>query len=127
MDKQKFKQGYTLIEVLLSIMIISVIYSTLSFSSKNSVFFSLYMDYLKQKLVFCQSQAILNQEKVKINFSDNLLRINDDTEELKVRCKGSYHYLPNGNVSSAITIPCTYKNLEKALVIQLGSGRIYVK
>lgn len=125
------KDGYTLIESLLVLFIISMlllIFPFMSFQNKSSL--NIQMNTIHAFLLRMQSFAMKDKHNITVNISGNTISSEQSSLELVkgISCNSSsvvFH--PNGNVQRAQTIQCTFKDTQKDLVVLLGSGRMYVK
>lgn len=85
------------------------------------------MEQLKQLLLREQERSIQDLQTIHVEFDQTKMLANEKSYELGIQCAGSVIFHPNGNVDRAKTIICHHKGQDASLVIQLGSGRMYVK
>lgn len=91
------------------------------------------LNIFTQKMLY---QCVIAQEKAYVDKRDVYVDINEHEayfDDIRwkypnnVSCTPfSFHYTPNGNISMGQSVSCKYKNKEKKLVFQLGSGRVRV-
>ncbi|MEA3320636.1 MAG: competence type IV pilus minor pilin ComGD [Bacillota bacterium] len=147
-SKNKTNGGYTLLESLLVISIISVLLSvtvlTLS-STQESYIGEHFNEQLSNDLLFAQQYALSSKNSVYIVFtpSENYYRIRQGTFQINELVVREYHssiridtrtmgqritYLGNGSInkSGAIAIYVDDKELYQ-YVFTLGKGRFYVE
>ncbi|NMH74401.1 type II secretion system protein [Bacillus sp. RO2] len=147
-SKNKTNGGYTLLESLLVISIISVLLSvtvlTLS-STQESYIGEHFNEQLSNDLLFAQQYALSSKNSVYIVFtpSENYYRIRQGTFQINELVVREYHssiridtrtmgqritYLGNGSInkSGAIAIYVDEKELYQ-YVFTLGKGRFYVE
>lgn len=140
-----FEKGFTLIETLLvlllitSLLLISIPNFQRSIHNKNLDYF---FEQLEKDLYESQMTAMTEGIIVRVIFSSatNTYTIREEDVITKTRSlpKGltvgrgtleltNLRYLPNGNISYAGTIIFRYKNDRHILVFQLVRGRFYIE
>lgn len=82
---------------------------------------------LKERLLYIQGKAMQEMVTIRVDFENSKLISDVLTTDIGMRCEGFVIFHANGNVDKAKTIQCRSLNQESKLVIQLGSGRMYVK
>lgn len=128
MAKQLHNDGFTLIEMILVLALLSIIVMIFPLvQMKSSTLSYVRMEYLKSQLLQAQFDAIQQKQTKEIHFSGQHVIIDDREIAISLTCDRSFHFNESGNVSQAMTLTCSSDGVERALVIQLGSGRMYVK
>jgi len=97
------------------------------FIRPNDHAMALRMEMLKENLLLVQGKAMHEAVNIDVYFEGTNLCYEDVVLDLGMQCEGSVTFHANGNVDRAKTIVCKAKQRKGALVIQLGSGRMYVK
>lgn len=127
MARLKSDDGFTLIEMLIvlsSILMILILFPVLHPETKQ---IKMRLQMLRYQLLQCQEQAIAEGRTVEIAFSEDEMDVDGERIFIGMRCNQEVIFHPNGNVNHAMTMRCHTADAEGELVIQLGSGRIYVK
>ena len=119
------KKGFTLIEMLMVLFIISII--TLLVPPKQM--YTKYLlrqkiEYVKTMLLDCQSKAMIEHKQKNINITTNSIECEDQIVSLEpFMCEGiSFHYTPTGTISNAQTLHFISSKQSYDIVLQLGSG-----
>ncbi len=115
-----------MIEVLLVLMILCFVLLLFPLMHTRHHDFTLRMEQLKQLLLLQQELAIQEVETITVIFDQTKMQVGADTYELGMTCVGSVIFHPNGNVDRAQTLRCYQGEQAGSLVIQLGSGRMYI-
>lgn len=118
MGKQVLRKAYTLLEVLIMILFISVF---LLYSYSDEYLKVLYIKTLIEKI---QIESFVDEKKIEIEINNNILKANERSYILNLNCDyQNFHFNEYGNVSNGLTLKCgKYK-----IVIQLGSGSIEIR
>jgi len=128
MDKPPVNNAFTLMEALLTLLIISLL--TL-ISLKPSIS---HLEYFSRKMA---AYSVLTQEKAFIAKENKDVRIEKDRAYFadiefqyppSISCTPfAFHYNAKGSISQAHTIQCTDKDRTIHLIYQLGSGRVRIE
>ena len=127
MDKHRQNSGFTLIEMLLVFLILSVALFLFPIMHARREMMGLRMDLLQKQLLLAQAKAMREGKKISVVLDGTMLQYDGYRYDLGMRCEGKVVFHPNGNVDRARTIPCHMEHGGKELIIQLGSGRMYVR
>lgn len=128
MVKQKHNDGFTLIEMLVVLLMVSMmllLYPTMR--NVNTSMLSAHMETFKTRLLMIQQSALLEKKRMDVSLLQNTMVVNGEMEYIPVSCYQQFSFNESGNVSRAMSITCSLNQQQKTLVIQLGSGRMYVK
>lgn len=124
-------RGFTLIEVLVVLSVLSMLLVIFPFLHSNKrIQLRFETQILYEKLLLTQGGAIAQKKLKTVDFHGNYYEIDKETFTLPtaMKCNSTpFHYTPVGSVSQALTIHCRIDTNTKDIVIQLGSGRMYVK
>lgn len=131
MARQRFTNGgYTLIEMLLVLTLLSVFLLLVPFHhAQRKTLLYTEMEALRQHVLQAQSEAILTHRRITVQ-SDTAIYIQNKRilRHSKLSCaRQSFHFNAQGNVSKACTLHCQMDGKQASLVIELGSGRMYVQ
>ena len=126
MDKHRHDEGFTMVEMLLVLMRGCFLLMLFPLMHARHHDFMLHMEQLKQLLLLEQERAIQEVRSIKVDWNQTKMRSGENTYELGMVCEGSVIFHPNGNVDRAKTITCHQDGQSAKLIIQLGSGRMYV-
>lgn len=130
MGKRKLDNGFTLIEMILVLFIVSILLLLFPMMRlKSSGVLRMQVEALRYQFIKAQSDALHNKITVSISCDGTTCVIDETIVELSnmMRCYGSVKFNENGNASRATTFTCEVGSSQKALVVQLGSGRMYVR
>lgn len=121
-------KGFTLIEMLLVLGMLSMIVMLipLAFIHQSKTLF-MQVETLRYQLQSYQIEAIMNKKVMQIIFEGKTMYVNDTPQAMEIRCSGSLSFNEQGNVNQAMSIACFDDRFQNELIIQLGSGRMYVK
>ncbi|MEF9968506.1 MAG: competence type IV pilus minor pilin ComGD [Longicatena sp.] len=126
-----YNKGFSLLEMLLVLSVISILLFVFPLIAPNKGILLRYeMETIRQKLMASQDHAMLTKQNITIAFNGNVLSIQKHDYDLKynVECHGNpFLFNEMGNVSRAQSVQCSLQNKEAKLIVQLGSGRMYVK
>ncbi|TDW20356.1 prepilin-type N-terminal cleavage/methylation domain-containing protein [Breznakia blatticola] len=128
--KQVNKKGFTLLEAILVLTIISICLLLFTRTTTSSTSLSLEMDKVKSILLLAQREAILTKQVEYVQIQNSQIISGKKTYQLArgMTCgEHEIYFNERGNVNQARTITCTFNNQQKQLVIHLGSGNIYAK
>ena len=124
------KKGFTLIQTLIVFVIIGSISVLIPTNVSSKILLKFECEKLKEYLLQAQIEAIENKQKVIVNIDKNIISVNQDVKKLSGNTSCDAHevgFNERGNVTMAKTIVCKSYNNQKMVVINLGSGNIYVK
>lgn len=125
MDKRLANNGFTLIECLFVLMIVSVLcFGVVSYRSHYG-----YLDIKKLEMlsIVSQEKAFFGKRKVYISFGDQIV-FDDQVIHCGLHCSSaSFFYNEKGNISQANTIVCESGGISYQLVYQLGTGRVRIE
>lgn len=131
MVRQVSDKGFTLIETLLVLSVLSICLLVFPIVKRNaSITFHYQVEEIRLKLIEAQRTAIKEKRDVFVDFLGNVIKIDHVPVSLgkDIFCNASMlHFTPIGNVSNAMSITCSHKQQKKQIVVQLGTGRMYVK
>lgn len=85
------------------------------------------MERLKHTLIQLQLQALQEGKTITIEFAHQTIIIDGVAQKSDLTCEKEIIFHPNGNVNQAMSISCYQDGKHETLVIELGSGRMYVK
>ncbi|MDQ0362956.1 hypothetical protein [Breznakia pachnodae] len=124
------REGFTLIQTLFVFVIIGSIAVLIPSQVNSKVLLRFECEKLKDYLLQAQIEAIENKEQVVVNIEGSSIMINERTISLSNSTMCTTHEISfneRGNVNMAQTILCKSADSQKEVVINLGSGNIYVK
>lgn len=131
MVRQVSDKGFTLIETLIVLSVLTICMLVSPILKQHTVIaFSYEMQEIRFKLMNAQQTAIREKRNVFVDFLGNAMQIDNQTTNLSnhTSCNAKkFHFTPIGNVSNAMSITCLKKQDKKQIVVQLGTGRMYVK
>lgn len=127
MDKHRRTDGFTLVEMLLVLALFACLLTLLPFLSLNQHTMHVKMESLREQLLIVQGEAMRDLKSIRVDFHHTMMRYENHDTDIQMHCNGFVIFHPNGNVDHAKTLRCSYHNEVGELVIQLGSGRMYVK
>lgn len=126
MDKRyPVSNGFTLIEMLLVLLIVSVVSFGIYVKPQSSLY--LFMKQLQSYCILSQQKAFIFKETQNIYSESNSIYFNEGYIEIpsSISCTPfSFHYNEKGNISKAHSITCHNENKAMKLIFQLGSGRV---
>ena len=108
MGKHSYSDGFTLIEMLVVLFVIVLCMMLFPLMHIRRQGMGIKMASLYEHLLY------------ELHYADQVFK-------LEMRCQGEVLFHPNGNVDRARTITCHSAAHQGSLVIQLGSGRMYVR
>lgn len=124
------KYGYTLLEMLLVLVILSILFLLVpSKQLYEHYVLRQKVDYVKAMLLKNQSMALSQHKERAIIVQTDAIVCEEQTIPLSpLECSGpSFHYTPTGSISQALTLHFTYGLQQYDLVLQLGSGCVDVR
>ncbi|OCN05019.1 hypothetical protein A4S06_09625 [Erysipelotrichaceae bacterium MTC7] len=128
--KRVSKQGFTLVELLMVLCVVSVCMLILTQSPKTLTSLPMEIDKLKSVLLKAQREALLSKQVQHVQIEETFIVTADKRYQLPNGVNCGYHdifFNERGNVNQARTITCSYKQDVKQLIVHLGSGNIYAK
>lgn len=130
MGKQSCNKGFTYLEMLIVLSIVILFFTGGIFTYWNGIKLQYQMNIMRQLLLQAQSEALLNKRKVTVQLKTNSFWIDDIqyTYLSNITCTPyEYHYTALGNISKGGTIQCSFRNKQKKIVLQVGSGQMDVR
>lgn len=118
------KNGFTLVEMLIVLFIVSMLGFGLSFRMHSSLY--VFMKRLETQCITAQEKAYVDHKKVYVKLND---KIYVDEEEYLIPndivCDSvSFYYNAKGNMSKALSLHCQNASSQMKLVFQVGAGRV---
>ena len=118
------KNGFTLVEMLIVLFIVSMLGFGLSFRMHSSLY--VFMKNLQTLCITAQEKAYVEHKKVYVKLNDKIYV--DEVEYLipnDIVCDSvSFYYNANGNMSKALSLHCQNASSQMKLVFQVGAGRV---
>ena len=125
MDKLKEDDGFTLIEVVFVLMLLSVLSLLTIFHSPQQGRLVHFMHTLEKQYLKAQFSAVKSQLIYNFEVTNHHFIINENMQAIppSISCDSQQFLIyPSGKVNHAGTVTCYSGNHEMNLVIQLGSG-----
>lgn len=124
-------KGFTLIESLLVLSVLTILLLAYPvIKPTNTTILHYQMQMLYQRLQKLQFEAMTQKKEKHVDFQGNHYTLGQ-VEYLwsnGISCSDtSFHFTPMGSVSHATTIHCTLKDARNSILIELGTGRMYVR
>ncbi|MEF9961008.1 MAG: competence type IV pilus minor pilin ComGD [Erysipelotrichaceae bacterium] len=130
MGKQVLNKGFTMIEMILVLSIISIMMLIVPNLLRYEIPLSFQMQYLKEQLLTNQIKAMMNKKRIFLAIHHDSITIN----EQEYKFQGNMICEPTtiafngfGNVNKAQSIHCYQGESTMRIVVQLGSGRTDVR
>ena len=118
------KNGFTLVEMLVVLLIVSMLGFGLSFRMHSSLY--VFMKRLQTLCITAQEKAYVDHKKVYVKLNDKIYV--DEVEYLipnDIVCDSvSFYYNAKGNMSKAMSLHCQNASSQMKLVFQVGAGRV---
>lgn len=118
------KNGFTLVEMLIVLFIVSMLGFGLSFHMHSSLY--VFMKRLQTLFITAQEKAYVQHRNVYVNLNDKIYV--DEVEYLipqDIVCDSvSFYYNAKGNMSKAMSLHCQNASNQMKLVFQVGAGRV---
>ena len=118
------KNGFTLLEMLVVLLIVSILSFGLSTRTHTSLY--LFMKKIQTQCITAQEIAYVEHRRVDVSVGSKI--VIDDTEyriDKDIVCEPiSFYYNAKGNISKALTLRCQNANAKMKLIYQLGTGRV---
>ena len=118
------KNGFTLVEMLIVLFIVSMLGFGLSFRMHSSLY--VFMKRLQTLCITAQEKAYVDHKKVYVKLNDKIYV--DEVEYLipnDIVCDSvSFYYNAKGNMSKALSLHCQNASSQMKLVFQVGAGRV---
>lgn len=118
------KNGFTLIEMLVVLLIVSMLGFGLSTKMHCSLY--VFMKNLQTLCITAQEKAYVKHRKVYVEIGDSIYM--DDVEYKiphDIACDHvSFYYNAKGNMSKAMSLHCQNASSQMKLVFQVGAGRV---
>lgn len=124
------RAGYTLMQTLLLLIIVSIVLLLLPMHRMGSYTSKYEIQKLRDVLLNEQKEAVSLKERKEVSIEDDKILIgNREIDRLQnLRCgKHFISFNERGNVNQARTITCSDGVKQEQLIINLGSGNMYVK
>lgn len=130
MEKLFVNKGFTLIEMIFVLLIMSILSLTLILKNYDESILKWNMNKMKSYLLCQKREALLLKENKDIVIKNNSIWNGQSMIYLhpKIVCD-NYEFKINerGNVNKGGSIVCSYGTHERSLIINLGNGNFYVK
>ncbi|MEG0092493.1 MAG: type II secretion system protein [Erysipelotrichaceae bacterium] len=130
MVKQVFNKGFTMIEMIIVLSIISIMLLLVPKLFIYEIPLSYQMQYLKEQLLSIQMKALLQKQRINIEIQSNGIYVHSRFQPFQgnMICEPTtLSFNQFGNVNHAQSIMCYLHQNQIKLVIQLGSGRMNVQ
>ena len=131
MVKHMSVKGFTLIETLLVLCVLSLFILIFPFlKPANSIVLRYQMQTMYQKLLQLQYEALSQKREISVVFQGNsyVLDSISGTWGYGISCSSTtIHFTPLATVSHADTLKCSLGESHHCIVIELGTGRMYVR
>lgn len=118
------KNGFTLVEMLIVLFIVSMLGFGLSFRMHSSLY--VFMKNLQTLCITAQEKAYVQHRNVYVKLNDKIYV--DEVEYLipnDIVCDSvSFYYNAKGNMSKALSLHCQNASSQMKLVFQVGAGRV---
>ena len=118
------KNGFTLVEMLIVLFIVSMLGFGLSFRMHSSLY--VFMKNLQTLCITAQEKAYVDHKKVYVKLNDKIYV--DEVEYLipnDIVCDSvSFYYNAKGSMSKALSLHCQNASSQMKLVFQVGAGRV---
>lgn len=118
------KNGFTLVEMLIVLFIVSMLGFGLSFHMHSSLY--VFMKNLQTLCITAQEKAYVDHKKVYVKLNDKIYV--DEVEYLipnDIVCDSvSFYYNAKGNMSKALSLHCQNASSQMKLVFQVDAGRV---
>ena len=118
------KNGFTLVEMLIVLFIVSMLGFGLSFCMHSSLY--VFMKNLQTLCITAQEKAYVDHKEVHVKLNDKIYV--DEVEYLipnDIVCDSvSFYYNAKGNMSKALSLHCQNASSQMKLVFQVGAGRV---
>lgn len=118
------KNGFTLVEMLIVLFIVSMLGFGISFRMHSSLY--VFMKRLQTLCITAQEKAYVEHKKVYVKLNDKIYV--DEVEYLipnDIVCDSvSFYYNAKGNMSKALSLHCQNASSQMKLVFQVGAGRV---
>lgn len=127
MDRHRRDNGFTLAEMLAVLSIILCLLLMMPFMKGIHHTMYLKTEALRERLLYVQGLAMRKFQNIKVEFQSSEMIYENKRIDIGMQCEGSVIFHQNGNVDRARTLRCYSQKQIGEIVIQLGSGRMYVK
>lgn len=125
--RQKHDNGFTMVEMLVVLLIFICILALMPMMKGGKHTMYMKMEALRERLLYIQGRAMREFKDIRVEFQDTNMICENLSIDINMRCEGFVVFHANGNVDKAKTLHCSDQKQKSELVIQLGSGRMYVK
>lgn len=129
MEKRKLNNGFTILEMMIVLLIISV--STIGIQAHSyHPSLSIFMKKMMSYSIALQEQAYIHKEEKQVSIGHSYAMFEDTMLEYPngIACDVlSFHYNEKGNISRANTVTCYQGNETMSLIYQLGTGRVRIE
>lgn len=131
MVKLVSNKGFTLIEMLLILMVLSMLIVLFPVvHPQKAIQLQYEMQTMKQLLLETQMHAWMHHTEEQVSIHASSISYLGKTYQLAngIQCDPAIvKYYDNGNIAQAKTIRCSCDGANRRLILELGSGSIYVK
>ncbi|MCR0203922.1 prepilin-type N-terminal cleavage/methylation domain-containing protein [[Clostridium] innocuum] len=131
MDRQLCDRGFTLVEMLLVLLLLSVILLvTPLLNRQQGILLRMDAQQIRELCIQAQAEAMKLHKNVTIQLRGS--NVYKDAKQYPLQKTTScdtlrFHYTPHGTISQAFTLHCRNASSSIQLVAQLGSGRLDVR
>ena len=131
MDKQLYNKGYTMVEILLVLTILSILLMLFPFVPHlQRSYLQIDMQRIKEICLLYQTKAIKQHIRQTIQIKGNYIIANGDKYNLHSSTSCDYtmfHFTPQGTISQGFHMDCENRFSKHTLVAQIGSGSFDVR
>lgn len=127
MVKLRSNKGFTLIEMIFVLMIVSILVCCTTFHVPNQDKIQIY--FLEEKLKETQLKSLVQMEKHEIFLENSTLWIDERSYDLSpLVCETTqFHYNEKGHISQADSFECEGRKIHARFVVQLEVGGCVLK
>lgn len=123
-------RGFTMIETMIVLLILTILILIIptTMTKRGSLQFA--CKKIKDIIIHEKALALFEKQEHHILIKNQTIYLNKDqiSIENQVYCEEyELYFNARGNVDKAGTIQCFYQNKTKEIIINLGSGNVYVK
>lgn len=131
MVKHVSNKGFTLIEMMLILMVLSMLIIIVPVvRPQKTIQLQYEMQTMKQILMETQMTAWISHTNQQVKIHTSSISYLGKTHQLAngIQCEPAIvKYYDNGNIAQAKTIRCSCDGASRRIILELGSGSIYVR